>query len=74
MKVARSGGQEQGTLTTTPASLVMPSQSPVPVGLRPAACPNSGTRATSTLTAVGAGAVDIGAVGEVAGAGAAVPS
>lgn len=41
------GGHEQGTLTT-PAEFVIPSQSPVPVGLRPAAWPNCGIRAAST--------------------------
>jgi len=42
-----SGGHEQGTSTTTPAEFVVPSQFPVPVGLRPAAWPNCGMRAAS---------------------------
>lgn len=48
MKSARLGGHAHGILTTTPAAFLIPSQSPVPVGFRPAGCPKSGTRAGST--------------------------
>jgi len=48
MKSSRFGGQEQGILTTTPAALVTPSQSPVPVGFTPAEMPNWGTKLGST--------------------------
>jgi hypothetical protein len=65
MKEVRSGGHEQGILMGTPWALGMPSQSPVPVGFRPAARPNSGTKAGFTLDAAGAEA------GAGAGAGAA---
>lgn len=44
----RSGGQKQGILTTWPAALVIPSQSPVPVGLTPASTPNWGMRSALT--------------------------
>ena len=59
-----SGGHEQGTSTTTPAEFVVPSQFPVPVGLRPAAWPNCGIRAAFTSRLIddllcGAGAADI---------------
>jgi len=47
MKDARSGGHEQGIFTTCPASFVVPSQSPVPVGFTPDCIPKSGTRAAS---------------------------
>lgn len=48
MKDARSGGHEQGIFTTCPASFLVPSQSPVPVGFTPGCIPKSGTRAGST--------------------------
>lgn len=69
MKESLLGGHAQGILTTWPAALVIPSQSPVPVGLRPEARPNSGTRAGSTPPAAGAGA-GAGTAGTGAGAGA----
>jgi len=76
MKDSRSGGQEQGILMGTPCAFGMPSQSPVPVGFKPAARPNCGTRAGSTPPAAGdvaAGDVAAGAAGLVV-AGAAVPA
>jgi len=69
MNSSRGGGQAQGILTTTPAALVIPSQSPVPVGFKPDGWPNSGTRAGSTPPA--AGGAGAGAAGSGAGAGAA---
>jgi hypothetical protein len=52
MKESRLGGQEQGILIP-----LMPSQSPVPVGLVPAFTPNWGTSAGLTpLGAAGLGA------------------
>jgi len=59
IKELRSGGQEHGIFTTCPAAFVIPSQSPVPVGLIPAWRPNWGTRLGSTprLTSL-AGAPD----------------
>ena len=65
-----SGGQEQGTATTTPAGFLTPSQSPVPVGFNPAAWPNSGTRAGLTPPDEGGGDAGAGGGGG-AGAGAA---
>jgi len=54
----------QGILTTTPAAFVIPSQSPVPVGFKPAAWPNSGTKpgSTSRLTSGLDGAADTEAI------------
>jgi hypothetical protein len=76
MKVSLSGGQAQGILTTWPAALVIPSQSPVPVGFKPEGWPRSGTRAGSTPPAAGAGGAGAGAgvAGAGAGVGGAVPS
>jgi hypothetical protein len=79
MKEARSGGQAQGILIGRPdASLTAPSQSPVPVGLTPAAWPKSGTKASMLLPAGGAGAggagAGAGAGGGAAAGGGAVPS
>jgi hypothetical protein len=44
MKELRSGGHEQGISIGTPCALLTPAQLPVPVGFRPAARPNCGTR------------------------------
>jgi hypothetical protein len=70
MKESRLGGQEQGILIP-----LMPSQSPVPVGLTPGLTPNWGTRLGSTPPA-GAGAAGGGGGGAGAaggGAGGAAP-
>jgi len=57
----RSGGHEQGIFTTCPASFVVPSQSPVPVGFTPGCIPKSGTRAAS-IPLLFAGDVEVGIV------------
>jgi hypothetical protein len=57
MKVSLLGGHAQGILTTWPAALVIPSQSPVPVGFKPEGCPNWGTSEGSTSRLTGAAEV-----------------
>ena len=54
MNTLRSGGHAQGMRTVCPLALVIPSQSPVPLGLIPDASPNSGTRASLTARRIGA--------------------
>lgn len=59
MKVSRSGGHTQGIRTGLPLAPVIPSQSPVPVGLSPASSPNSGIKAELTSRRIGADVTDI---------------
>ncbi len=59
MKVSRSGGHVQGIKIGLPLGPVIPSQSPVGVGLTPASTPNSGIKAGLTSRRRGVDVTDI---------------
>jgi len=58
MNASRSGGHWQGILIGLPSAPAIPSQSPVPVGFKPACKPKGGTKAGSTPLELDAAVAD----------------